>query len=275
MQTFDAIVIGAGLTGAAIAYELQRQGQQVMLLESSLQQPNATMLGYGGILHWAGKTPLQRQLCQESRQRWAHLIHELRGETEYRELDLLLYLTAADDPYALLKPLQSCHIPPQFVDSATARSLEPLLNPDTIQGAFVIPQGHIHPGKTVRAYIASFLHQGGHLSLGTVRQLLGMPHRINGVATDKAVFHAPQVIMAAGARGQQLLQPFFEQLPLYFTHAYLLKTPPIASRLKTLLMPANIDRRINLEATAPQYDWHQTTLAAPPSVLEAGAVHNF
>ncbi|WLT38852.1 FAD-dependent oxidoreductase [Synechocystis sp. B12] len=57
MENFDAIVVGAGITGAAIAYELQNQGQRVLLLEKHRQPINATALSYGGIIYWAGATP--------------------------------------------------------------------------------------------------------------------------------------------------------------------------------------------------------------------------
>jgi glycine/D-amino acid oxidase-like deaminating enzyme len=33
MKTYDWIVVGAGITGAALAYELAKQGLQVLLLE--------------------------------------------------------------------------------------------------------------------------------------------------------------------------------------------------------------------------------------------------
>jgi glycine/D-amino acid oxidase-like deaminating enzyme len=36
MQTFDWIVVGNGLTGAALSYELSRQGLSVLLLDRSM-----------------------------------------------------------------------------------------------------------------------------------------------------------------------------------------------------------------------------------------------
>jgi glycine/D-amino acid oxidase-like deaminating enzyme len=82
MENYDAIVVGAGITGAAIAYELQNQGQRVLLLEKDAPLNNATALSYGGILSWAGTTPLQRQLCQEGIDYWQRLPQDLAGETE-------------------------------------------------------------------------------------------------------------------------------------------------------------------------------------------------
>ncbi|WLT38851.1 FAD-dependent oxidoreductase [Synechocystis sp. B12] len=82
------------------------------------------------------------------------------GETEYRELELLLYLRPEDDAQALAKQFDHCLIRPQWVDRLTAIAIEPQLNPDGIGGGFVVPQAHCHGGKTVNAYLQAFLRLG-------------------------------------------------------------------------------------------------------------------
>ena len=67
MKTYDWIVVGAGITGAALAYELAKQGLQVLLLEKEQNPHSATYYSYGGVAYWSGSTPLTRQLCQESK----------------------------------------------------------------------------------------------------------------------------------------------------------------------------------------------------------------
>jgi glycine/D-amino acid oxidase-like deaminating enzyme len=52
MRTYDWIVIGAGITGAALAYELAKQGLSVLLLERHVSLQGATRFGYGGIAYW-------------------------------------------------------------------------------------------------------------------------------------------------------------------------------------------------------------------------------
>ena len=273
-QTYDAIVVGAGLTGVAIAYELQQRGQRVLLLEKSLAATNATGLSYGGILYWSGQTPLQQQLCAESRQRWTHLTQELRGDTEYRELDLLLYVTENDDPYQLSKDYQGRLIPPQFVDASTAVTIEPHLETKHLRGAFVAPQGQVHPTKTIRAFITAFLRLGGRLEIASVDQLLQVDQRIQGIATEQAVIHGKQVIVTAGALGRRLLRPFLPSLPLYFTHAYVLRAHTAMPQLRTMIMPANMNQRLRLEKQATDYDWEhpEHNLALPDVVLDPGGV---
>ncbi|MEB3226886.1 MAG: FAD-binding oxidoreductase [Synechocystis sp.] len=272
MQTYDAIVVGAGITGAAIAYELQNQGQRVLLLERFSQPINASSLSYGGIIYWAGLTPLQQHLCHESRYHWSHLSQALGGETEYRELELLLYLRPEDNYQAIKKQLRACVIPPQYVDPLTAIAIEPQLNPDAIQGAFVVPQGHAHAGKTVKAYLDAFQRRGGEIRIATVEQFLEANATIIGVKTERENLHAHRVIVATGGHSRSLLAPYQVSLPLYFTHALLLQTPYTAENLRCVVMPADLQQRPNLEALALQADWHHPQGQCLATVLEAGAV---
>ncbi|WP_223342304.1 FAD-binding oxidoreductase [Synechocystis sp. PCC 7339] len=227
MENYDAIVVGAGITGAAIAYELQSQGQRVLLLEKHRQPANATALSYGGIIYWAGATPLQRQLCHESRYRWTHLSQELEGETEYRELELLLYLRPGDDAQTLAKQFDHCLIRPQRVDRLTAIAIEPQLNPDGIGGGFVVPQGHCHGGKAVNAYLQAFIRQGGVVHIATVQGLITKQNRVQGVHTGVGNFFAHKVILAGGGkavlcyRGQGLIFPSISPTPPFC------KPPPV------------------------------------------------
>jgi glycine/D-amino acid oxidase-like deaminating enzyme len=272
MQTYDAIVVGAGITGAAIAYEMQNQGQRVLLVEKSPQPVNATALSYGGITYWAGTTPLQRQLCYESRHRWTHLSQELGGETEYRELDLLLYLTPRDDPQAVKTQFQACVIPPQYVDPLTAIAIEPQLNREAIRGAFVVGQGHVHAGKTVKAYLDAFQRRGGEIEIATVTGLMAQKSQIVGVKTDKAEISSQRVIIASGGQSRALLAPYELSLPLYFTHALLLQTAYSAEILRCVVMPADLQQRPNLESLASQADWQDPQDHCLAEALEAGAV---
>jgi glycine/D-amino acid oxidase-like deaminating enzyme len=66
MKTYDWTVVGGGITGAALAYELVKTGFSVLLLEKDPVAQNATRYSYGGLAYWSGSTELTRQLCQEA-----------------------------------------------------------------------------------------------------------------------------------------------------------------------------------------------------------------
>ncbi|RMD67954.1 MAG: FAD-binding oxidoreductase, partial [Cyanobacteria bacterium J149] len=65
-QVYDWIVIGGGITGSALAYELVKQKFKVLLLDKdSLISANATSYSYGGLAYWSGTDALTRLLAQE------------------------------------------------------------------------------------------------------------------------------------------------------------------------------------------------------------------
>ncbi len=270
-KNFDWIVIGAGITGAPLAYELQRQGLRVLLLEKSAPANNATGYSYGGIPYWSGTTGLTQRLCRESRTLMPELARELDGETEYRELDLMLYARPGDDLDTLKQNFHACLTAPQWLDVEAAIAKEPLLNPEAIKGTFRVVHGHVHPGKTIQAYLDAFLRQGGRRKITEVTQLLAQKTAITAVVTPQETFGADNVVICAGASSADLLRPLGVEFPLYFSHALVLQTAPTDLCLKTLVMPAQFSR-LAMELRASELNWAIPSDDIQADVLEAGAI---
>ncbi len=275
MKTYDWIVIGGGITGAALAYELVKQGLQVLLLERDKHPHSATYYSYGGVAYWSGTTPLTRQLCRESQQILSHLAQELQGETEYRELNIVLTIPPDQDPKTIQKNYANCLNPPQLLSVTEACELEPLLNPDAIAGALTVAHGHIHAQKTAIAYLNAFVRLGGHIKIEPVVNLLRQNNQITGVITAKNTYQAANTVICAGALSRAFLEANQISIPLYFSHSQVIKTPPLNLRLRTLVMPA-ILQRLQIEAAARQSDqadsWRSPDTRVMAEVAEAGAI---
>ena len=132
MKTYNWIVVGGGITGAALSYELVNKGFSVLLLDRHSTPENATRYSYGGLAFWSGTTDLTRQLCAEGIARHRTLSEELDAETQFRELDLLLTIAPDRDPQAAASAFAHFAIPPRLLDVAEACELEPLLNREAI-----------------------------------------------------------------------------------------------------------------------------------------------
>lgn len=113
MANYDWIVVGGGITGAALSYELARQGGSVLLVEKEALPSSATRYSYGGLAHWAGKTPLLKALGEEGIQRYRTLSEELEADLQFRELDLLMPVAPGYRIEAVEADLADCRIPPQ------------------------------------------------------------------------------------------------------------------------------------------------------------------
>lgn len=278
MKNYDWIVVGAGITGAAIAYELAKTGFTILLLEQHSTTENATRYSYGGLAYWSGTTPLMRQLCEEAIARYQNLDSELDAETEFREVDLLLTIAADADPQAAAASYNHVAIPPRLLNIKEACELEPLLNPEAIAGALTIQHGHINPEKTTQGYIQAFLRAGGEMQIAQVLDLqttssskAGM--KLTGVKTNIDTYYSNNVVICLGGFSRQLLKSAGIPMKLYFTHAEVIETPPVELNLRTLIMPANLQRfRLEAESTKVDELWQDTGNEPVPPILDVGAI---
>ncbi|WP_013320548.1 NAD(P)/FAD-dependent oxidoreductase [Gloeothece verrucosa] len=276
MTNYDIIVIGGGITGSALSYELALKGLKVLLLEKDAISHNATRYSYGGLAYWCGTTKLNRQLCQEGIDLHRNLSAELDENTEFREIDLVLTIDPTDDPQTVFESYSIFAIPPQLLTVEEACQLEPLLNPNAISGVLKLPHGHINAQKTRDAYQQAFLRLGGDIKIESVVKLLANKNRIEGVVTPQQKITANSTIVCAGALSRSLLQAAGIPVKLYFTHSLSLETPPIEDlKLRTLVMPA-IQKRLIMESqwttSSQQLYWDNPTPDLREGIIEPGAI---
>ncbi len=267
MKTYDIIVIGAGIAGAALSYELVIKGFSVLLIEQDTTPQNATRYSYGGLAFWSGTTSLTRQLCEESKKLYQSLSEELNTDIQFRELDLLLTIPQENNPEEIAANYQRFATPPQLLSVDEACELEPLLNRDAISGALTVKHGHIHPEKTAQAYIKAFLLAGGKMQIS---QVLEIEQELL-VKTNTDTFSCKNVVVCAGGFSRKLLQTSNIPIQVYFTHAEIIETPPVDLKLNTLIMPANL-KRSQLEADTSKNDklWDETNKLG--WIFDVGAV---
>lgn len=273
-ETADWIVVGNGLAGAALSYELQQQSFSVLLLDPA-SGSNATRYSYGGIAYWSGSTDLMRQLCAEGMAIHRQLAAELAADTEFRELDLLLTVAPDRDPKQVAELYAQMAIPPEILSSEAACEREPLLSPAAISGALCLPHGQVSPEATVAAYNQAFLRLGGRLEVARVTGIVETGAQITGVttatATANTTYSAAQVAICTGAMTRSLLRSAGLASPVYFTQAEIVETAPVALKLQALVMPAEL-QRFAMEAGATEQDafWDEPGQELLPAVLDAG-----
>jgi len=274
MKTYDWIVIGAGITGAALAYELTKIGFSVLLLEQYEISQNATRYSYGGISFWSGKTPITQKLCKEGINRHRILSQELNADTQFREVDLLMTIPMDMNPEVMVQSYQEVLIPPRLISIQEACELEPLLNPQVISGALTVKHGLVHPEKTTQAYIQAMVNLGGEIGFGKFIELITTPSKkCTGVDTNTTTFHGDNVVICAGGITRQLLKSMGIATKIYFSHAEIIETPPTNIQLNTLVSPALL-QRYQLETESTQIDelWDNPDYEIIPPILDAGVV---
>lgn len=275
MKSYDWIVVGGGITGASLSYELVKKGFSVLMLERDAAGQNATRFSYGGLAYWSGTTDLTRQLCREGIERHRNLSAELDADTQFRELDLLLTIDAGEDVRKVAANYAHFAIPPQLLNSQEAGDLEPLLNKSAIAGALTVRHGHISPQSTNQAYCQGFVRLGGTLEIAEVIGLIEQENRISGVKTAQANYSCENVAICAGGWSRSLLKAAGISAGLYFTRAEILETKPVDIKLRTLVMPAAL-KRFELEAGASKIEvdslWEEAGKELLPPILDPGAI---
>lgn len=264
----DWIVIGGGITGASLAYELSQQNFKVLLLEKNSAPDNATTYSYGGLAYWSGTDELTRALGQEGLELHRQLSNELDGDTDFRELDLTLTIDRQDEPEDIIRNYDRFAIAPELLNVQEACNLEPLLNPNAISGALRLNHGHINPQKTAEAYLQAFERNGGTIIYESAIALLHQNQSVTGVKTKNNNYYADNVVVCAGGLSRSLLQQSNIEINNYFTHAQMIMTPAVELELGTIVMPA-VQRRFWLESTVADDESDN-----PPhkSILDPGAI---
>ncbi|NEP84138.1 MAG: FAD-binding oxidoreductase, partial [Okeania sp. SIO3B3] len=275
MKSYDWIVVGAGITGAALSYELAKKGFSVLLLEKYPTLKGATRYSYAGLPYWSGTTYLTNQLFQEAKERYNYLSEELEADTQFRELDLLLTIAPEDDPEKIATNFSQCNIVPRLITVQEACEMEPLLNKEAIAGALTIRHGHISPEATTLAYCQAFTKVGGQTEIAEVTGLVKTGKHITGVYTTTGTYHAANVVICAGGISRHFLKSAGIHIRVYFTHAEMLETPPTDLQLHTTVMPA-IQERFQCEASASTVEfeqmWDEPGHKFVPLSLDAGAI---
>ncbi|MBE9187032.1 FAD-binding oxidoreductase [Microcoleus sp. LEGE 07076] len=275
MKSYDWIVVGGGITGVAVSYELRKKGFAVLLLERDTAMQNATRFSYGGLAYWSGTTDLTRQLCQEGIERHRNLSAQLDADTEFRELDLLLTIDAGSDAEKVAANYAHFAIPPQLLSVAEAGDLEPLLNKSAIAGALTVRHGHISPTATNQAYCQAFVRLGGTVEFAEVTGLIAEGNRISGVKTVGENYACENAVICAGGWSRSLLKAAGISAGVYFTRAEILETAPVDLQLRTLVMPALL-KRFELEAESSKIEvdflWDEPGQELHPPIFDAGAI---
>jgi glycine/D-amino acid oxidase-like deaminating enzyme len=267
MKTYDWLVIGGGITGSALSYELAIAGFSVLLIEQDRPLQGATRYSYGGIPYWSGTTDLTTQLAQAAIDRYQHLSAELESDLEFRNIDLLLTIASNTNPQNLRAQYNQFAISPQLLDVNAACELEPMLNPGAISGAIHYDHAHVNPELLVNAYQSGLIRYGGEICIDRVTNL-----GKDSVDTLKSRYHSQNIAVCAGGIGRSLLKNSGISIRLYFTHAEVIETAPSDLSLRTMVMPA-MTERFMLESEASDRDeiWTGDRQLLPPSI-DAGAI---
>ena len=201
-ETYDVIVVGAGISGASTAYHLKTLGvEKVLLIERD--RPAAGGTGKSAAMvrqHYS--TALMARLAKASIAMFLAMPDELGAsggfeQTGYYFLSPPDSLEAFEQNVALQ---QGAGIETRILADSEISGQLSWLNAQGVSGVAYAPDGgYADPVRSTEAYVDAFQRDGGDVRVRTpVRALVGSSDTVTGVLLDDGEVTAGAVVNAAG-----------------------------------------------------------------------------
>ena len=216
-MSYVAIVVGAGISGAATAYHLRKAGAKTLLVERGEPASGGTGKS-AAIIRQSYSTPLLVRLARASITMFENAKAELGRDAGFVQAGYCFVvspdmLEGAKKNVAMQRGLGIVN---EWSDGPGFRQHLPDINPDGIAGIVYEPHGgYADPVQATEAYVAAFQTLGGEFRVRTpVRRLLREGCRITGIELDNREVKAGVVVNAAGPWARPLAQSADLDLPL-------------------------------------------------------------
>ena len=242
-KSYDVVIIGGGIVGCSIAFELAQRGRRdVLVIEHKYLTSGATGRCGAGIRQQWGSV-LNATLAVES----THIFENLEEYTGYEGscgLNQGGYLLVAytekewEQFHKNLEVQHSLGIEARAVDLDGAKEIVPHINTEGMFGAcFCAKDGHADPFHCTFAYAKGAQRLGVDIeTYTTVTGLKTENGRIHTVQTDKGDVTAQVVLNCTGYNAAKIAALINEELPVFPERHQILITEPIAHIMDPMVM---------------------------------------
>ena len=237
----DIVIIGGGVVGCSIAYNLAKLGaKNIILLEKNTLASGSTGRCGAGIRQQFG-TKMNCILARESIKIFENLSQELEYDIELNQGGYLILAYTEKEVNQFKKNValeQSLNIKARFITVEEAKEIVPPLNTEGILAATFCPtDGHANPFKTNFAYAEAAERLGVKIYTFTeVKEIETENHKIVAVNTDKGKLLTPMVVNAAGGYSGIIGKMVGVDIPVYSQRHQILITEPIDPLFRPMLM---------------------------------------
>ena len=224
IKKFDQIIVGGGVIGCSIAYQLSKRGYRVLVLESSTtgcEASNSAAGMLGAQNEFTEEGPLFR-FAQDSRRLFKELSDELISETD---IDIhyvhkgILKLSFDQQQNRQLEEIaafqKSMGNPAYILSRAEVLELEPGVTSEVASAVYMPDDGQVSAPDLGKAFFKAAQNRGAVIHENErVVNLLVTDGEIYGVSTIHDTYHADQVVIATGAFGSGLLPETTSTIPV-------------------------------------------------------------
>lgn len=265
----DVIVIGAGIVGCAVAYELARRGASVEIVDDRPAGCGATQASAGVLgpyVEAREEGPLL-ELTARSLDLFDTFVARVSSDAglpvSYKRTGTLDVAASPAELSALegvARLLAARGVAAEMVDGQLAREFEPNLTADIIGGLLIPAHGFVAAVELTRALVAAARRHGTQvIEHGRVRRVTHGDGDLR-IETDRGSLTAGAVVVAAGSWSGQIAIAGAEPAPV----------KPIRGQLLHLAWPGPPLTRVTWSQHAYMVPWSDGTLLVGATVEDAG-----
>jgi sarcosine oxidase subunit beta len=251
MNSPDVVIVGAGITGCATAFELSKSGLKVQVIEK--YKPGAMASGWtlAGVRQ-SGRHSAEIPLAKYSVEKWPKLAEILGGNTGYTQ-NGNLRLARTNEEEKTIKELvrdqkkQGLEI--QYLsDIKDIHEIAPFLSNQILSASFCPSDGHAEPLKTLGSYKAAAERNGViFFSQEEVQKINLEKNQIRSLTTSKRIISTQKCILANGIHSNSLLRKLGIKIPLDVTIVTVIQTEAVKRMLLPVIGVANADLAMRQE----------------------------
>lgn len=242
-MTSSALVIGAGIVGAACARSLAAAGLEVTVIDRTSAVSGTTASGEGNLLVSDKEPGPELAMALRAAAQWPELAADLAAELgpefpaiEYEQKGGLVVATTAAGAAPLLEfaaRQRGAGVQAEELSIADALALEPELNP-AVTAAVLYPQdSQVNPVVAAEALLSSARRRGARLvqNATVTGPIHGSDGALIGVTTGAGQFRADAVVVAAGPWSGTVAQALGVVLPVHPRRGVVLVTSRMRHRI--------------------------------------------
>lgn len=236
----DVVIIGAGINGCSIAYELAKKSQSVIVLERGRAAEEASARSGGGVRQ-SNRDPAELPLAMEAVKIWADMKEALDWDVEYSQTGNLR-LTRTPEEYDKFHENferdRSMGLDVRFLSAEQTRALAPALSRElNFFGATFCPtDGAANPLLVTKAIARAARRLGVHIrEHEPLERLEVKSRRVTAAITARAEYRAPVFVNSAGPWARPICNQIGLDFPVTIKRSQILVTEPLPPLIKQFI----------------------------------------
>jgi glycine/D-amino acid oxidase-like deaminating enzyme len=198
VNTFDVMILGAGIVGCACARECAQAGLRVAIVEPNVVGGGATAAGMGHLVVM-DDSPAQLALTSYSRSLWRELVPQLPPSTEYEKTGTVWVAADAEEMnevHAKQKIYATAGVDSILLDAQSLAAAEPNLRPGLAGGLLVPDDAVIYPPTAAAFFLDEAQRAGAILLQGHAAVSMGNGSVLLG---NGETYSVAKIVLATGS----------------------------------------------------------------------------